>query len=534
MIATANPYATQAGLAILRQGGSALDAAIAAQMVLTLVEPESSGIGGGAFLLLWDPVTGRCTSFNGRETAPAADTAGLFLDADGHPVDRSVAIPGGKSVGVPGVVAMLEVAHRRYGRLPWDRLFAPAIALAQEGFVVPAKLARTLRDHPDVLDSPDLRAHFTRPDGSPVQAGDTLKNPELAATFALLARDPHAFYSGPLAEAIADKVRHAWVHPGAMTVADLQAYRAQEQKPVCGPYRQHTVCSMGPPSSGGIAVVQILTMLERFPASSLNLNTVEGVHRFAQAARLAFADRAAYLGDPDFNAVPVDGLLDRRYLADRSRLIPFERDLGTATAGVPPGVLPSSVKSVREQGGTSHLSIIDDRGQAVSMTSSIEYFFGARLMAGGFVLNNQLTDFTFTPMANGKPVANAPAAFKRPLSAMSPTLVFDAHGQIEIVAGSPGGPSIISHVAETLIAMLDGGADPAAAIRRGQVIEKNGPLYLEDSPALNALIPELRRRGYDIQRPVSGEGSALNVIQRTPTGFVGASDPRSDGIALGD
>ncbi len=299
MIAAANPYAAQAGLKMLRRHGSAIDAAIAAQMVLTLVEPESSGIGGGAFLLLWDAKKKHMTSFDGRETAPASATPGMFLGADGKPRPKAEAIPGGLSVGIPGVVAMLDLAHRKYGKLPWAALFQPAIDLAEKGFPVGKKLAATLRDYPRMAEMPDIKAHFYHPDGSPYAEGETLKNPELAATLrAIAAKGPKAFYEGAIAQAIVDKVSRAPVNPAAMTLADLKGYRARERAPVCGIYRRYKLCSMGPPSSGGIAILQILGMLERFPSRALATDTLEGVHLFTQASRLAFADRGAYLGDP--------------------------------------------------------------------------------------------------------------------------------------------------------------------------------------------------------------------------------------------
>jgi gamma-glutamyltranspeptidase / glutathione hydrolase len=534
MIAAANPYAVKAGLEMLRHGGSAVDAAIATQMVLTLVEPESSGIGGGAFLLLFDPKTKKMTSFDGREFAPASATPEMFLDAGGKPRGHGDAIPGGLSVGVPGVLAMLEMAHKTYGKLPWSQLFQPAIALAEKGFAVPKKLAFTLQS-PHLAQMPDIRAHFFKPDGTPYAEGETIRNPELAATLRLIAaKGAKAFYSGRIAQAIVDKVQHAPVNPGGMTLADLARYRAVERAPVCGAYRSYKLCSMGPPSSGGIAVLQILSLLERFPAKDLAPDSVSGVHLFTQASRLAFADRAEYLGDPAFVKVPVAGLLDHAYLAQRSALIDPAKDMGEAQAGTPPAT-PARYAPQRtsEHPGTSHMSIVDDRGEVVSMTTTVEAPFGSQMMAAGFVLDNQLTDFSFEPVRGGKPVANAPAAFKRPLSAMSPTIVLDKAGRFKLAVGSPGGPLIIDYVAQALIALLDAGRAPADAASLPHVANLNSPTLLEKGTALEALAPALTAMGHRIASPTV-EKSGLNIVERIPGGYEGASDPRRDGVALGD
>ncbi len=534
IIAAANPYAVKAGLEMLRKGGSAVDAAIATQMVLTLVEPESSGIGGGAFLLLFDPKTKKMTSFDGREFAPASATPEMFLDAGGQPRAHGDAIPGGLSVGVPGVVAMLAMAHKTYGKLPWATLFQPAIALAERGFAVPKKLALTLQS-PHLAQMPDIRAHFFKPDGTPYAEGETIRNPELAATLKLIAaKGAKGFYAGRIAHAIVDKVRRAPVNPGGMTLADLARYKAVERAPVCGAYRGDKLCSMGPPSSGGIAVLQILAMLERFPAKDLAPDTTEGVHLFTQASRLAFADRAEYLGDPAFVRVPVASLLDRTYLSQRSALIDSAKDMGQAEAGTPPAALkPYAPQRSPEHPGTSHMSIVDDRGEVVSMTTTVEAPFGSEMMAAGFVLDNQLTDFSFDPVRNGKPVANAPAAFKRPLSAMSPTIVLDKMGRFKLAVGSPGGPLIIDYVAQALVAMIDAGKTPDEAAALPHVANLNSPTLLEKDTALGALAPALTAMGHRIASPTV-EKSGLNIIARVPGGYEGASDPRRDGVALGD
>ncbi len=534
MIAAANPYAAKAGLEMLHEGGSAVDAAVAAQMVLTLVEPESSGIGGGAFLVLYDPKTGTVTTFDGRETAPASATSDMFLGPDGKPKPKSQVIPGGLSVGVPGDVAMLEMAHKKYGRLPWAKLFAPAIKLAADGFPVGPKLARTIVEEKDAAQMPDIKRYFYHSDGTPLAAGEILKDPALADSFrAIAAHGSQAFYHGAIAAAIVNAVQHAPVNQGGMTLADLANYRAVERAPVCGSYRGNKICSMGPPSSGGVAILQVLEMLERFPSSDLQPETLSFVHLFTEANRLAFADRAKYLGDPGFVRVPVQGLLDHNYLVARAQLIDPAHDMGTAQAGVLPN-LPFDYAPQRtpQRHGTSHLSVVDDRGQVVSMTTTIESGFGAMVMAKGFLLNNQLTDFSLEPMIDGKPVADAPEPGKRPMSAMSPAIVFKPDGQFWIAAGSPGGPVIISYVAESLSGMIDGNLDPQAATALPHVFNPNAYTVLEQGTSLEALAPKLKAMGHQVV--IHSLGSGSQIIERTKDGYLGGADPRRDGIAIGD
>jgi gamma-glutamyltranspeptidase/glutathione hydrolase len=536
MVAAANPLAVDAGLQMLHAGGSAVDAAIAVQMVLTLVEPESSGIGGGAFLLLYDPASKQVASFDGRETAPASATPQMFLDASGKPRPKREVIPGGLSVGVPGDVAVLELTHKRYGRLPWAKLFEPAIALAEKGFPVGRKLAATIRAEAQMARMPDIKAYFYKTDGTPLKQGDILKNPDLGKTLrAIAAGGAHAFYTGPIAQAIVDKVNHAPVNPGRMTLADLASYQAKERPPVCGSYRSYRLCSMGPPSSGGVSVLQILGMLERFPAKDLQPNTLSEIQLFSEASRLAFADRGMWLADPDAVHVPVSGLLDRNYLTARSKLIDPAHDMGTASAGEPPmkhASLEFAPQRDAQLPGTSHMSIVDGRGEVVSMTTTIEYVFGSETMAKGFFLNNQLTDFSFEPMRDGKPVANAPAPGKRPMSAMSPTIVFDPDGEFRIAIGSPGGPIIIPYTAESIVAMLDGGLDPQSTAALPHHANPNGPTILEAGTPIVEYAPALVAMGH---RVVTFElESGLNIIERVPGGYVGGSDPRRDGVAKGE
>jgi gamma-glutamyltranspeptidase/glutathione hydrolase len=445
-------------------------------------------------------------------------------------------IPGGLSVGVPGDIAMLEMAHKRYGRLPWAKLFEPAIALAEKGFPVGRKLANTLRTESEMARMPDVKAYFYKPDGTPLQQGDMLRNPELVRTLRLIAAGgAKAFYTGPIAQAIVDKVNHAPVNPAHMTLADLSSYQAKERPPVCGTYRTYRLCSMGPPSSGGVSVLQILGMLERFPPKQLQPNTLSEIHLFSEASRLAFADRSMWLADPDSVHVPVSGLLDRAYLESRSALINPQHDMGTASAGEPPmkhAGLDFAPQRSPQLPGTSHMSIVDDRGEVVSMTTTVEYIFGSEMMAKGFFLNNQLTDFSFEPVRDGKPVANAPAPGKRPMSAMSPTIVFNADGTFRIALGSPGGPIIIPYTAETLVAMLDGGLSPQAAAALPHHANPNGPTILEADTPIVEYASELTAMGHHVMiRPLE---SGLNIVERVPGGYLGGSDPRRDGVAKGN
>ena len=535
MVAAANPLAAEAGLEMMRAGGSAVDAAIAVQMVLGLVEPESSGIGGGAFLLVHDPRSGKTTSFDGREVAPASARPGMFLGPDGKPRTKGEAIPGGLSVGIPGVVGMLEMAHAKYGKLPWARLFQPAIKLADSGFPVGPKLARTIKGFARGANMPDIKAHFYHADGTPLAEGEIYKNPEYAQSLRVIAAGgSRAFYTGEIAQAIVDKVQHAPLNQGGMTLEDLAGFKALEREPMCGDYRQWRLCSMGPPSSGGIAIVQILGMLQRFPSSQLQPNSLSEAHLFTQASRLAYADRAKYVGDTAFVQVPIAGLLNKDYLASRAALIDPAKDMGTAQAGDPPqkraDYAPQRSPVLH---GTSHMTIVDKTGQVISMTTSVESVFGAEVMVKGFFLNNTLTDFSLDPELDGKPVANAPAPGKRPLSAMSPTIVFDKEGKFLLSVGSPGGPAIIDYVTQSLIAMLDGGMTPAQAIALPRQLNLNGPTRLEKSPENDALAPQLTAMGHNVT-VVAGEGSGLHGIKRVPGGYIGGADPRRDGVVIGD
>jgi gamma-glutamyltranspeptidase/glutathione hydrolase len=460
----------------------------------------------------------------------------MFLDASGKPRPHMEAIPGGLSVGVPGDVAVLEMVHKRYGHLPWAALFEPAIHLAEKGFPVSRKLAAELRESPEMGQMPDVKRYLYKSDGTPVAEGDILKNPELAETLRVIAKDgARAFYTGPIAQAIVDAVQHATVNPAHMTLADIADYAAKERPPVCGTYRTYKLCSMGPPSSGGVSVLQMLGMIERFPSKQLQPESLSGIHLFTQASRLAFADRAMYVADPDIVHVPVTALLEKSYLAQRTALIDPAHDMGTAQAGTPPmkrASLDYAPQRTPQLPGTSHLSVVDNRGEVVSMTTTIEYVLGSELMAKGFFLNNELTDFSFEPERDGKPVANAPGPGKRPMSAMSPTIVFDKTGKFKIALGSPGGPVIIDYVAQSIIGMLDANLDPQAAVSLPHVANLNGPTILEKDTPIDDFASALTAMGHKIV--IHALESGAHVIERTKQGYIGGADPRRDGTAMGD
>jgi gamma-glutamyltranspeptidase/glutathione hydrolase len=535
MVAAANPLAAEAGRQILRRGGSAIDAAIATQMVLNLVEPQSSGIGGGAFLLYWSARDGRVETYDGRETAPAAARPDRFLGQDGAPLDFVEAMIGGRSVGVPGALRMLALAHRKHGRLPWARLFEPAIRLAEDGFPISARLHDMLGKETHLARFEPARSYFYAADGSPKPEGERLGNPAFAATLRAIAEHgPDAFYTGAIAQDIVAAVTHAAVSPGDISLDDLAGYQAKARPPVCGQYRRYRICGMGPPSSGGSTVLEILGMLQRFDLRRLKPMSGASLHLFLEAGRLAYADRDRYLADSDFVSVPLAGLVDRHYLATRSRLIDRRQDHGRAEPGIP----PSSHASLWSDGdsldlpSTSHLSVVDGAGDAVSMTTTIEHEFGARVMVDGFLLNNELTDFSFRPEQDGRPVANRVEPGKRPRSSMAPTLVFGPDGKLFLTVGSVGGPEIINHVALTLIAVLDWGYDVQAAIDLVHVGNRNGDTEIEPGPAGDAIADELRARGHAIGR--RGVESGLHGIMVTPRGLEGGADPRREGVALGD
>ncbi len=536
MVAAANPHAARAGVEILRAGGSALDAAIAVQMVLNLVEPQSSGIGGGAFLLHWDAKAKKVSAYDGREAAPAAARPDRFLRADGTPMGLGEAISSGRSIGVPGVLRLLELAHAKHGRLPWARLFQPAIRLAETGFAVSPRLHRLIAADPLLPRLPTARAYFYLPDGSPLPVGHRLKNPELAAALRRIAAEgADAFYRGDMARDVVAAVA-AHPRPGDMTEADLAAYRALEREPVCGNYRAHRICGMPPPSSGGIAVLAILGMLEDLPMAAPRPGSSGAVHLFAEAGRLAYADRDHYVGDPAFVPVPVAGLVDPAYLRARAALIRPERSMERAAPGVPAGARVSmGADATMEADGTSHLSVVDAQGNAVAMTTTVESAFGSRVLVHGFLLNNQLTDFSFAPGEGGLPAANRVEPGKRPRSAMSPTLVFAPGGELRMALGSAGGSAIINYVAKALLGVLEGKLSLQQAIAAPNMGSRNRETEIERGSALEGTAAALRARGHpvDITDMVSG----THGIVRTPRGpsftLAGGADPRREGVAIG-
>lgn len=535
MVAAANPLAAEAGREILRAGGSAVDAAVAVQLVLNLVEPQSSGIGGGAFLLHWDQAQRKTITLDGRETAPMAATPGRFLGPDGRPLGFMAAVVGGRSVGVPGTVKLLEDAHKRWGKLPWAQVLAPAIKLAEDGFPVSPRLNGLLSRDTALKADPVASAYFYGSDGKARAVGETLKNPAFAETLrALASGGANAFYTGPIARDIVATVTGHPSNPGDMTLADLAAYRVVEREPVCSRYRVYTICGMGPPSSGALAVQQILALVERVDLARMGPGA-NAVHWISEAGRLAFADRNLYVGDPAFTAVPIDGMLDAGYINARANLISTERSMGTARAGEPPRRRAQLLAPADDQieYGTSHISIVDGQGNAVSMTTTIEDGFGARIMTkGGFLLNNELTDFNFVPEVNGAPVANRVEPGKRPRSSMAPTLVFDAFGRLYSVVGSPGGSQIIPYVVKTIIGLLDWRLDPQQAVDLANFGSRNGPTEVERGTEAETWLPALQARGHEVRAIEMTSG--IQAIVVSPIGYLGGADTRREGVAIGD
>jgi len=534
MVVAAHPLAARAGYDAIRQGGSAVDAAIATELVLGLVEPQSSGLGGGGFLLHYAARDAKLEAYDGRETAPAAAKPERFLGADGRPLDWADAVVSGKSVGVPGLLRLFGLAHRGHGKLPWVKLFEPAIRLAREGFPISPRLnSLVAADRFLPLDA-NARRYFYLPGGKAKPAGTLLKNPEYAAVLERVAAGgADAFYRGEIARDIAAAVRSHKRGPGDLVEADFSTYSAIRREPLCGAYRHWKVCGMPPPSSGGFAVLQILEILERFDLPALKPDSVAAVHLFAEAGRLAYADRNLYIADPGFVRAPLAELLESRYLASRAKLIDPLHSMGRARAGNPAGVAASyGPAEALELPATSHVSIVDAEGNAVALTASVEAAFGNRQMVRGFFLNNELTDFSWAPEEDGRPVANRVEAKKRPRSSMAPTMVFDEKGKLTMVIGSPGGHSIINYVALTIVNVLDWNMDIQKAIAAPRMGSRNGPTELEQGTKLERLAPELERMGHSVR--IRPEASGLHGIVRTAAGWAGGADPRREGVALGD
>ncbi|MCH8537614.1 MAG: gamma-glutamyltransferase [Alkalimonas sp.] len=533
MVAAAHPLAAQAGTSILAQGGSAMDAAVAVQLVLGLVEPQSSGIGGGAFILHWDQAEQHMTTFDGRETAPKSADGSLFMHGDTAMPWREAYV-GGKSVGVPGLFASLYKAHQRYGVLPWADLFTDAITLAEEGFPVSDRMAAQLAvGWNRGIEHSEAASHYFYPEGQPLQAGEIITNQAYAKVLRQVATEgPKAFYHGDNATALVQTVQQAKVNAGQLSLTDLAEYSAVERAPVCGRYRSYRICGMPPPSSGGVAVLQILGLLERFDMAELAPDSLAAIHLFSQASQLAFADRDHYLADADFVEVPADELVHPAYLAQRSTLISPTKAFTAVAAGQPVQDLARLSNASPELPNTSHFSIVDGKGNAVSLTSSIENVFGSGLMVNGYLLNNQLTDFSLSPELDGHLVANRVEGGKRPRSSMAPVMVFDEEGALRFVLGSPGGSRIINYVAQTLVALIDWQLDIQSAINLAKITHRNDFLALEKGTAITEHQTALEQMGHQVR--VIDLNSGLHGIVITTSGLQGGADPRREGQVLGN
>lgn len=528
-VSSADPRATAAGEAILAQGGSATDAAIAVMLALTVVEPQSSGIGGGGFMVRADGATGALQTIDGRETAPAAATPNRFLDADGKVLPREPRVFSGLSVGVPGNIALAAKAHAEHGTLPWAKLFEPAIALAEDGFVMNRRLFESLNGNKGRADkSPAAKAVFFGADGNPLPIGTTIRVPELAATFRALAQQgPQAMYGAEAAASLAAYVAGETPQDGRMTAADITAYQPKDRAPVCARYRVYKVCGMGPPSSGGIAVAQMLGQLERFDIAALGPDSPAFWHLFIESQRLAYADRELYSGDADFVAVPVSGMVDAGYLATRSALISPDTAMAKPEAGTPPGAPLARGDGPEEpENGTTHFAVVDASGNAVSYTSTIEGAFGSGLHWGGFYLNNELTDFTLTPEADGKPVANRVEGGKRPRSSMAPTIVYDAEGRIVLVIGAAGGPTIPVTVTRAIIGVLDFRLGAQDALAMPFAMSFGDTLLIEQGSTLEAMKDDLAARGHKTIRVGPAPIKANALGRRADGTWEVATEPR--------
>lgn len=535
-VSSADPRGTAAGIAMLKQGGTAMDAVAATLLALAVVEPQSSGIGGGG-LLVYQPAGARLPiTFDGREKAPSAATPAYFTGADGKPQPRREAVPGGKSVGVPGNIAMLAMAHKAHGKLAWATLFQPAIDLARGGYDVTPRMARAIAGSAEALKrTPEAAALFLMADGSPRPAGSRIVNEPLARTLeAIAARGPSAFYTGPIAADIVRRVTSAPNNPGVMTVADIGAYQARLRPPVCVGYRAYKVCGMGPPSAGGIAVLAILKQLEGFDLGKLGAGNPVAWHLIAESQRLAFADRAAFGGDSDFVGVPVAGLIAASYLKTRGGLIRADATIPRADAGRPAGADPRTSAPGGEPPSTTHFATVDAAGNIASLTSTVEGPFGSALVSGGMILNNELTDFSFEAEANGAPVANRVEGNKRPRSSMSPTIVYDARGRAMLAIGAAGGMTIPAQVAKAIIGVLDWKLSVQDAIALPQIYVSDDLVIVEkgtEGAPLAAMVPALEKLGHRTAAyplPLKANG-----LERTATGWRGGVDPRSEGLAAG-
>lgn len=530
LVSAADPRAAAAGIEMLRKGGTATDAAIATMLALNVVEPQSSGIGGGSFFVLHDAKTGAITTIDGREAAPHAAGPHWFYRPDGTPLGHGEAIPGGRSVGVPGALRAMALAHEKSGKLPWATLFEPAIRLARDGWTLSPRFASIAGSSVAKLDAGAARI-FTGPDGKVLPVGTVVRNPDQAALLERIARmGPDSFYVGPEAQKLVATVNNATRNPSHMTTDDLATYEAKERPPVCAPYRAYRICSMGPPSSGGITVLMILKQLERFDMAGLGPKSPVVWHLFAESSRLAYADRDMYVGDPDYVEVPIKGLLDPSYLASRSALISKD----TSIADVQPGVPPGAPKRVRvppsEVPGTTDLAVVDKAGNVVEVTTTIESVFGSGLSIDGTMLNNELTDFDIVPEKDGYLVANRVEGGKRPRSSMAPTIVYDKAGHVRLALGAAGGSTIIAQVAKAIVAVLDWHMSAQDAIGLGLIYAPGPVAYLEKGTQAEAMAPALEQLGQRVR--VAPLGLKANAIEYVGGEWVGAADPRSEGVAM--
>ena len=538
MVASANPIASRVGREILRKGGAAIDAAVAMQMVLTLVEPQSSGIGGGGFIMHFDAKSGEIDALEGREMAAGRIKETLFMNPDGTPMARPRYRVGGISVGVPGTLRMLERAQHRHGRLKWRTLFKPAIDLAERGFKVSKRLNQSIARDRYLNQYPAARAYFHDKAGQPLAVGSLLKNPALARTLKAVAKGgANAFYRGTIGNDVARATRADKRRPGLLTMRDLVGYQVKKRATVCGPYRSWLVCGFGPPTAGGIATVMTLALLERFDLSRLEPGSAEAVHLISEATRLVNADRLRYVADPDFVTVPMSGLLDRGYLRRRSEDIRRDRAMKEAKPGRIPMLAQSMERAAAsvdfEHPSTTHMSVVDSQGNAVAMTSSVGGAFGSRIMVHGFMLNNHATDFSPVPRtSSGRPKVNRPGPHKRPRSSQSPTLVFDGSGRLALAVGSPGGTRIIGYVVKTLIGVLDWGLDIQAAISLPNHAVRRGRIDLERGTVLETIAPKLRALGHKVR--VRSLTSGIQGIALGDGVLTGGADPRREGLVLGD
>lgn len=531
-VSAADPRAAAAGRWALARGGTAADAAMAIMITLTVVEPQSSGIGGGGFLMYHDAKSG-LASYDGREKAPAGATPAYWLGADGKPLSFPQAVPGGKSVGVPGNLALAALANARHGKLKWAELFTPAITLARNGFVVSGRLHEMLvMKQAYLADNLAARALYYQPDGSPLPVGATVRNPALAATLADLAkRGPNAFYRGDYGKRLVATVRGAARNPSPMTEADLAAYRVEVRKPVCGSYRIYKVCGMPPPSSGGVGVLAILKQIERFDMAGLGKESPTAWHLIAESMRLAYADRAQFIADPAFVTVPTAGLASADYLNGRSALIAADESMASVAPGNPLAAPKLASVPDTEVAGTSGFAVADAQGNVASMTSTIESVFGSGLIVDGYALNNELTDFNFLPEAKGVPAANRVEGGKRPRSTMSPAIVYGPDGKVVVAVGAAGGPTIMAQVAKALIGVLDWKLTLQQAIALPQIMGIGNDVRIEKGTSLDAMGPALTALGHNV---ISG-GFPLkaNGVQAVQGGWTGGADPRSEGVVVG-